>query len=243
MRYKRTVIAVLLCVFSTWSNAASWADADPLERFNRSSFWLSERLDKVLLRPVALAYQAVLPDAARAVVTNVYSNLDEVPSFISDVLQLKWGKAQDGVLRFAVNSTLGVFGIFDVASRLGLVHHNEDFGQSLGYWGVPSGPYLFIPLYGPSSIRDGVGLFVDSFLEPYPYMPMRYLRHSLRAVDAVQLRAAFIEYEKNILGDKYTFLRDYYLNHRERLVVDGSTSEPVEPDFGDDFDESLEDFE
>ena len=234
---------MLLCVFSMWSNAASWADADPLERFNRSSFWLSERLDKVLLRPVALAYQAILPDAARTVVTNVYSNLNEVPSFVSDGLQLKWGRAQDGVLRFAVNSTLGVFGIFDVASRLGLVHHNEDFGQSLGYWGVPSGPYLFIPLYGPSSIRDGVGLFVDSFLEPYPYMPMRYLRHSLRAVDAVQLRAAFIEYEKNILGDKYTFLRDFYLNHRERLIVDGKASEPVEPDFGDDFDESLEDFE
>lgn len=234
---------MLLCVFSTWSNAASWADADPLERFNRSSFWLSERLDKVLLRPVALAYQTVLPDAARAVATNVYSNLDEVPSFVSDALQLKWGKAQGGILRFAVNSTLGVFGIFDVASRLGLVHHNEDFGQSLGYWGVPSGPYLFIPLYGPSSIRDGVGLFVDSFLGPYPYMPMSYLRHGLRVVDAVQLRAAFIEYEKNILGDKYTFLRDYYLNHRERLVVDGRSTEPVEADFGDDFDESLEDFE
>ena len=234
---------VLLCMLSAWSSAASWAGTDPLERFNRSSFWLSERLDKVLLRPVALTYQTVLPSAAQAVVTNVYTNLNEVPSLFSDVVQLKWGRAQDGVLRFTINSTLGVFGIFDVASRLGLAHHKEDFGQSLGYWGVPSGPYLFIPLYGPSSIRDGVGLFVDSFLGPYPYMPMRYLRHGLRAVDAVQLRASVIEYEKNILGDKYTFLRDYYLNHRERLVVDGRVAAPVEADFGDDFDETLDGFE
>lgn len=240
----RQLALVFVLSFMIDNGHAAWKDkSDPLEGFNRASYWLTEELDQLIFRPAAVVYDCVIPGAGQILVANFYGNLLEIPSFLGDVLQTKWGIAGQGASRFFINTTLGTAGLFDVATRLGIERHKEDMGQTMGYWGVPPGPYLFIPLLGPSNARDSAGLFVDLFLTPYRYLDAMSVRNTLYGIDLVQKRDKLLEAEKLILGDKYVFMRDFYLNYRERLIRDGVELESEEADFGGDFEEELEDFE
>lgn len=198
---------------------------DPLESINRVSFWVTDKTDHYVLRPVAVAYDFLMPELAMQGVTNVFLNLTEIQVLVNNLLQLKFKNAAVDAGRFTLNSTFGLLGLVDVATPLGLAKNFEDFGQTLGYWGVPSGPYLFIPFAGPSSFRDGSGLAVDYFLKPRTYVDHVRTKNSLLVTDVINKRAQALKIEKAVFGDKYTFLRDFYLNRRDYLVRDGAEDE------------------
>lgn len=207
---------------------------DPLESINRVSFWITDKIDHYALRPVAVAYDFVMPELASQGVTNVFLNLTEIQVLVNNLLQLKFKNAAVDAGRFTLNSTFGLLGLVDVATPLGLEKNFEDFGQTLGYWGVPSGPYLFIPFLGPSSFRDGSGLAVDYFLKPRTYVDHVRTKNSILVTGVIDKRARGLKLEKAVFGDKYIFLRDFYLNRRSYLVNDGVEDDGDGADFFDD---------
>jgi len=202
---------------------------DPLEPLNRSIYKFNEAFDKALLKPAAKGYRAVVPQPVRGGVTNFFGNFRDVTSAINNLLQLKVPRAAGDAGRVAVNSTVGILGFFDVASRLGLEKHDEDFGQTLGRWGMGEGPYLVLPLFGPSSLRDGVGLIGDYFTDPefyiFQHTPESYIVFGTRVVN---FRANLLEAEEFLQQaalDPYSFLRDAYLQRRRNQVYDGNPPE------------------
>jgi phospholipid-binding lipoprotein MlaA len=213
--------ACLLAGCATGSNPR-----DPYEGFNRKVFAFNEGLDKAVLKPVAKGYDKVVPEFAHTGVTNFFNNLGVVVTTFNDAVQLKGKKVPVDIARFATNLTFGIFGLIDVATKLGIENRNEDFGQSLGYWGVGSGPYLVLPIFGPSTVRDGAGLAVDYFASPFYYWDNHTrARWEVLAVNIVNTRANLLPAEK-ILDqsgvERYTFLRDVYLQRREYLIYDGN---------------------
>ncbi len=205
---------------------------DPWEGFNRGVYKFNDGVDRFFLKPVAQGYQAITPDPVEDGISNVFSNLYEVRNIINDVLQWKWGQAANDTGRFLVNSTVGVVGLFDVAQHIGMPENDggEDFGQTLAVWGVGSGPYIVIPFLGPSTLRDGAGIPVDTQIDIIGYIDHVPTRNSIWATGFVDKRAGLLEAEKLMSGDRYTFMRDAYLQHREYLINDGV----VEDDFGGD---------
>ena len=213
-------------------------NSDPWEGFNRGVFAFNEFMDRNLLKPAAKGYQAVTPDFVDTGVTNVFSNLGEVPSFINHVLQGQVPDAAGDGGRFAVNSTLGLLGLFDVASKMGIEQKNTDFGITLGRWGFEPGPYLVLPFLGPSNIRDAAGRSADFVGYPLYYVEDSTTRWSLRALEIIDTRADLLETEELITGDRYTFLRNLYLQNR-KFQISGGEAEPEFDDFEDEFDEEL----
>lgn len=215
--------------------------ADPYESWNRKVFGFNEFLDEWFLRPVAQGYRAVMPTFADRAVTNFFSNLGEIKNLVNSVLQLKGESAVVAAGRFTYNSVFGLAGLVDVATAFDLPERPEDFGQTLGYWGVNSGPYLMIPLLGPSNPRDFTGLMTDLFVSPSPWnyveSPDNYYG---RLVQLVDIRADLIPAESFLSGDKYTFVRNAYLQRREFLINDGRTV--VDPFAQDGDDLMLDDF-
>lgn len=209
---------------------------DPLERYNRSMYKFNDKFDKYLLKPVAKGYDAVTPNPVQKGINNFFSNLDDVIVIVNDLLQLKPGQMMSDTGRFAINSTFGLFGFMDWASDIGLEKHNEDFGQTLGVWGVGSGPYFILPFLGPSTIRDTGGLATDSYyfdlqlrdpesgFPPLPRQPESDV-WNLTILDAIDTRAKLLKSEK-ILDeaalDPYVFLREAWLQRRNYLVKDGN---------------------
>lgn len=197
---------------------------DPWEGFNRSMHTFNDKLDRAVLRPVARGYRAVTPDAAERGISNFFSNLGEVKTLVNDLLQLKPLKALSSTGRLLINSTIGIGGLFDVATPMGLEKHQEDFGQTLGRWGVGTGPYLVLPFFGPSTVRDGSGLPVDAQLYPVREVDDREARYGLYALDVVSGRAELLE-AGDILDeaayDRYVYMREFYLQRRRNLVHDG----------------------
>lgn len=198
---------------------------DPLEDFNRSVFKFNDSLDRAIIRPVARGYARVMPAPVNQGVTNFFNNLSDVRSALNNLLQFKIGRAFSDVGRIAVNSTLGILGLMDVASNINLPRYNEDFGQTLGVWGFGPGPYLVLPVVGPSSGRDGVGFVVDWFTDPLYYLDDPVVAWSLRGLDLVDTRADLLSasrvFEQAAL-DPYAFIRDAYLQRRRNLVYDGN---------------------
>ena len=193
---------------------------DPYEGFNRSIYSFNDSLDKAVFKPVAKGYKAVLPDLAQKMVHNFISNIDDVFVTGHDLLQFKFAKASSDFTRVWVNTIFGVFGLFNVAHNL--EKHNEDFGQTLGYWGVSSGPYLVVPFFGPSSVRDGAGLIVDI----YSGMIIQNVpaRNTLFGITQIDQRVKLLDTESLIedtVMDPYSFIRDAYLMRRQSLVYDG----------------------
>lgn len=226
-----------LIAFTLLSGCASTNNPrDPLEPFNRAIYAVNDGLDKVVMKPVATAYKAVLPQFVRTGVTNFFNNLFDVLTALNNLLQGKLADAASDVGRIAVNSTVGVLGLVDVGTEIGLEKHREDFGQTLGRWGFTSGPYLQIPFLGPSSFRDGLGLLVDVKLDPVGYLWRDHIatRNSLWGLYFVNLRANLLDSTK-ILDeaalDPYEFQRDAYMQRRRNLVYDGNP-----PPDGDDKD-------
>jgi phospholipid-binding lipoprotein MlaA len=196
---------------------------DPFESFNRKVYAFNDAIDRAVVKPVAKGYSAVMPNAGKIMVNNFFSNLDDVVVTVNDILQLKFRQAASDGIRVIFNSTFGVFGLINVTSRL--EKHNEDFGQTLGYWGVPSGPYLMLPFLGPSSIRDGTGRYMDSFASVISNTNDVPARNSAWAAEGVNTRAGLLEQEKvldDAIIDRYSFLRDAYLMRRQNLVYDGN---------------------
>lgn len=194
---------------------------DPWEGFNRGVFNFNESLDRAILKPVAQGYRFIMPDVAEQGVSNFFDNLRDVVTFFNNVLQLKPVEATQDLSRVLINTTIGIGGLFDVATAMDIPKNDEDFGQTLGAWGVESGPYLVLPLFGPSTVRDGVGIIPDMYLDPINQVESDELRYGLKALKVVDKRASLLDREGVITGDRYTFIRDAYLQKREFEVNDG----------------------
>lgn len=201
---------------------------DPWERFNRGVYTFNDTLDRAILKPVATGYRFVTPEFAEQGVSNFFSNIGDVGVAFNNTLQFKFLDAASDVGRIIVNSTIGLLGLIDVASRIGLRKHDEDFGQTLGYWGLGTGPYIVLPIWGPSNLRDGPGKVVDWFLWPPNWADIKNSeRNVLIALNTISTRAELLKIEETveeIIHDRYIFLRDAYLDRREFLVNDGEIS-------------------
>ncbi len=204
--------------------------ADPLEPWNRGVYQFNDALDRTVLKPVAKAYQAATPELLRRGVGNFFANLEDAWTTVNSVLQLKGQVAGESLTRFWVNTFMGLGGVLDIASEMQIPRHNEDFGQTLGHWGVGAGPYLMLPLLGPSSVRDTAALPAEWYGDLATHVEEEATRNTLIGVRVVHRRARLLKQEELLEGaalDKYTFLRDAYLQHRRNLIYDGDP--PEEP--------------
>lgn len=195
--------------------------ADPYESFNRKVYKFNTVLDKAILKPSATVYRAVLPAFVRKGVNNFYNNLDLVPTVGNDLLQAEGKWAIRDTWRFLINSTLGIGGVLDVAQKFGLQPHSNDLGLTLAKWGDKNSPYLVLPFLGPSTIRDGAGwLFQFALYSPYVYIREDAVVYSLLALRYVDLRAQLLNTDRIMdeALDKYAFMRDAYLQHRNYLI-------------------------
>jgi phospholipid-binding lipoprotein MlaA len=228
MHTLRSLLPVLLAALSLGllgGCASSPANPDdPWEGFNRGSFAFNERVDEYVLKPAAQGYEKVTPGPVRAGVSNFFGNLADVWISANNLLQGKPKEAVSDLGRIIVNTTIGVFGLIDVATPMGLEKHNEDFGQTLAVWGVDSGPYIVLPFFGPSNVRDSGGLAVDLYTDVLEEVESVRIRNSLAGLRVVDMRAAFLPAE-SVLDqaalDKYGYLRSAYLQRRRSLIYDG----------------------
>jgi phospholipid-binding lipoprotein MlaA len=198
---------------------------DPAEGFNRAMFAFNEGLDTLAIKPAAKGYQFVVPTVVRDGVSNFFGNVADVFISVNNLLQGKAVDAGGDLGRFVINSTFGIFGLFDVATDLGLEKHDEDFGQTFGRWGVASGPYVVVPVFGPRTARDTVGLVLDVYTDPVSRVSRVAVRNSLTALRMVSDRAALLPADKIIEEaalDKYSYIRDAYLQRRMFKIYDGN---------------------
>jgi phospholipid-binding lipoprotein MlaA len=226
--FARSCVALAALAVALLSGCASvpgpTAPADPFESFNRASFQFNDTVDAAVLKPVAKGYAAVTPGFVRTGISNAFSNVGEVKTAVNNLLQGNPKKAASDTGRFLVNSVLGIFGLWDVATPMGLEKNEADFGQTLGKWGVEPGPYLVLPLMGPSTVRDSVGRLPQRYVEYQFYVDHQATANALLVTDLVNSRANLFAAEDALNTaalDKYTFLRDAYLQRRLRLVHDG----------------------
>jgi len=237
---KLRLIALTFLSLIVFSQESESNNIDPFEDINRIVFNISDDLDQAVLRPAAEFYSEYTPLFLKNGITNVFSNLSEVDTIVNQLLQGKvWYAAQD-TGRFVINSTVGIVGFFDIASRAGLEKHDEDFGQTLGYWGVPTGFYLFVPFLGPTTLRDMLAKPTSWFLSGNFSVSDEEASIFLNGLDVIETRERLLIAENLIVGDKYDFVRDAYLQSREYLAADGD----IEDDFLTDleldfFDEDL----
>jgi phospholipid-binding lipoprotein MlaA len=200
---------------------------DPFERINRGTFAFNQSLDKAVVRPVLRGYRKVMPRVVRTGVSNAFANAEYPVVILNDLLQGKLGPAANDMGRFLLNTTLGIGGLLDPASDAGLDRNNEDFGQTLGHWGVRPGPYVMMPLLGPYTLRDGLGGLADNFAEPRQYIDDNETRWLLWGASQLNRRAGFTEAEAILdrSGDPYAFVRSAYLQRRQYLVTDGAAGD------------------
>jgi phospholipid-binding lipoprotein MlaA len=207
---------------------------DPFERINRSTFAFNQSLDKAVIRPVLRGYRKITPRVVRTGISNFFANAEYPVVIVNDLLQGKFGPATNDAGRFLLNTTLGIGGLLDPASNAGLDRNNEDFGQTLGHWGVGPGPYVMMPFLGPYTLRDGFGGIADNFAEPRQYLDDRQTRWLLWGASQLNRRAGLTEAEAILdrSGDPYAFVRSAYLQRRQYLVTDGAGSDepPVDED-------------
>jgi phospholipid-binding lipoprotein MlaA len=224
----RTLAALSLAVAMTGllgGCATSGNAKDPIEGFNRAVYAFNEGLDTAIVRPVAVGYETVMPSPVRTGVSNFFGNVADVFIAVNNLLQGKVPEAASDAGRFLVNTTVGILGLFDVATEIGLEKHNEDFGQTFGRWGVGPGAYVVIPFFGPRDVRDTVGLVLDVKADPIANIGHVPTRNTLLVVRIVSDRANLLPADKVIEEaalDKYTYVRDAYLQRRRSLVYDGN---------------------
>jgi phospholipid-binding lipoprotein MlaA len=234
-RLSVTGIAALILVLSTGcASVPNPTPGDPFESANRTIFKFNDALDRTLFQPVARGYVRVMPRFVRTGVTNFFGNLGDAYSMVNDYLQ---GKVLDGtqdLMRFAINTVFGLGGVLDFASAARLPRHDQDFGLTLGHYGVKPGPYLVLPLLGPSNVRDGVGRVADYFADPINYLNPAWLAYSVYSARIVNLRALLLgasDMLNDVALDPYSFMRSAYLQQRQ-YKIDGSSAPP--PDYPDD---------
>jgi phospholipid-binding lipoprotein MlaA len=228
MRYPSLNLFLLACIAMLASGCVSVKGPpnklDPLESYNRTMFKINDSVDRAVLKPVSRTYDKITPSPLKKGFKNFFSNIGEIPVVFNDLLQLKFQQAAYDTSRFFINSILGLGGFLDIAADAGLEKHDEDFGQTLGKWGVPSGPYFVIPILGPSTIRDSVSKLADAPLKPLGYVTPDGAKYGLYAADGVVTRASFLG-ASNVLGeaalDPYVFVRDAFLQRRLKAIYDG----------------------
>lgn len=218
------IVSLLVLSFSAKSQ-----DYDPWMRLNKHFFSVNDYFDQLLVRPVALTYTNVTPRFFQVGVGNVFDNLQDVNVAINDFLQFKIEDGLSDSGRIIVNSTIGIGGILDVATSMGLYRNEEDFGQTLGVWGFDAGPYVFLPVFGASNLRDSVGMIVDALFNPIRYIENIESRYTLYLADELDFRSSLLAYDELIIGDRYLFVREAYIQNREYVVNDGE----VTNEFGD----------
>lgn len=228
-------LALSLLAFLALSGCASGPNAnprDPLEPFNRGVYQLNDAVDRAVLKPVATAYRDVLPSPVRTGVNNFFSNLQDAWSAVNSALQLKGEAAGNNLVRFGVNTFLGLGGVLDIASEMRIERHTEDFGQTLGHWGVGAGPYLVLPLLGPSTVRDTAALPVDAQGNLVSGVNDVATRNSVTALNLLDRRSRLLDATKlldQVALDPYTFTRDAHLQRRRNSVYDGNPPDEDEP--------------
>ncbi len=221
----RTGAALLIALAA--SGCANMDQKDPYEKFNRSVFTFNDAVDRNALKPAATAYKTVVPHFMQTGVNNFFSNLSDVWSGANNVMQGKIERGVSDMTRVLINSTFGLGGVIDIASDAGLARHSEDFGQTLGYWGVPSGPYVMLPLLGPSTVRDTAGLPLDIAADPWGYGISARTQVIGTVVRVIDQRAVLLDATNLLEGaalDRYEFIRDGYLQQRKSKVFDGEGS-------------------
>lgn len=227
----RTLLPLLLLVVQGCATVPQPNARDPMESFNRSVFGFNEAVDKAVIKPVATGYKAVTPDWLRKGVGNFFNNLQDVWSAVNNGLQGRGLEFSDSVGRVMVNSSIGLLGVFDVASDLNIERHTADFGLTLGRWGMPPGPYVVLPILGPFTLREVGALPVDMRGMPVYHMGDQDTRTWLPVVDVVDLRAKYLGAGDVLEGaalDPYTFRRDAYLQRQRNLQYDGNPPEEEE---------------
>ncbi len=230
-KLKHMLVVFALSAVSANAALANEAEVDPWAGFNRGIHNFNDGLDSYVLKPAAKGYKAVMPDPAEKGVNNFFGNLADVGTMINNVLQGKFESAGRDFARVAFNSTFGLGGFIDVSTPMGIKKNAEDFGQTLGYWGVESGPYLVLPFLGPTTVRDGFGLIPDSLVDPVTHIDDNGARNALYITRVVDQRANLLEAEKLISGDKYIFIRDAYLQKRKSLIADGEIEDYDDSNF------------
>lgn len=233
------LLAALLCGCAT-APAAKRDPRDPFERINRVTFKFNDTLDRAALRPVAKGYRKVTPHFVQTGVANFMDNLDTPRTMVCDLLQGKFAASLNDVGRLLLNTTVGLGGLLDPATDAGLDKNDEDFGQTFGKWGVRSGPYLMLPFLGPSSLRDGIGRVPDALAQPLSYVERDRIRWGVYGLSVIDTRAHLLDVDDtlNQAYDRYSFLRNAYLQRREYRVTDGQgpqeslDEEPIQDEAG-----------
>ena len=231
---------LLLTLSACATTSTQTADPrDPFEPINRVSYAVNDGLDRALVKPAAKAYKTVMPQFVQTGVSNVFSNAKYPVTLVNNALQGKFGAAANDAGRFLLNSTVGLGGLLDPATAAGLDRNDEDFGQTFGVWGIGTGPYFVIPLFGPTTLRDGFGSIADDFAEPRSYLDDSRTRWSLWAVDKFETRVRLLDADTVLerSGDPYAFVRSAYLQRREFQVLDGNMpTDDLEAEFAEDED-------
>jgi phospholipid-binding lipoprotein MlaA len=221
-REKKYIFIILLFLNLTISSCSyNQNDIDPYETTNRKIYEFNNTFDKYVTRPVAIAYDSIIPDIVEKRISNVFSNLGEITNIGNDVLQLEAEQALSDTWRFAVNSTFGILGIFDVAEEIDLHKNKQYFGKTLAYWGYDKSPFIMIPFFGPSTVYDSISIPVDSFaISAWPYIEPASTADKMRALNLINLRSHALAFEGAINNafDPYIFVRNAYLQNREKFI-------------------------
>ena len=229
----RAFVFIYIFIFSSF--LLSDEVKDPFENLNRKTFEFNENLDEKFARPVAEAYSK-FPPKIKIGISNFFNNLEEVDTFVNQLLQGKPKQSINDLTRFVINTTVGLGGFIDVASKIGLERHEEDFGQTLAVWGVGQGPYIMLPVLGPSTLRDTLSRPVSSFLSVTFHMTETDVNIALKGIDAIETREKLLGIESLLSGDKYSFVKDAYIQSMMYEIKDGID---VKDDFIDDMDDFL----
>ena len=217
----RSVVTILCLLLAGLFSTASNAEEDPWESFNRSIYSFNNTADAYLVKPVAQGYAYIMPEVGRKGVNNFFNNLLDVNGALNGLLQGRVDQGLENVGRVIINSTIGIFGLFDVATKLGVPQYQTDFGHTLSIWGVPQGPFVMLPFLGPSTMRSGVGTAFDAYASPMGQMGNSDPAWGLRVFNIVDLRAGLLGADELLSGDQYIFLRDAYLQQRRLQISDG----------------------
>lgn len=234
----RAIVAVLAggMLLSACSTVQTPIKQDPFEGFNRTVFTVNDKADQYAFRPVAKAYNWALPQPVRTGISNVFSNVGDVTVAANKLLQGNVTAGVETIMRIAINTVFGLGGIFDIATQARLPKQSSDFGLTLGTYGVPAGPYLVLPFFGPSTVRDAVGMVPDGFMSPITYIRPNWIRYTLFGVKAISVRAAYLnatDLLQSAALDKYSFVRNAYLQRRQYMLGKNQESGAL-PDYGDD---------
>jgi phospholipid-binding lipoprotein MlaA len=232
------LLSLLLAGCAGTQNRHTDPEKDPWEGFNRKMFALNDNLDKVA-RPIAVGYDKVMPDPLQRGVGNFFRNLNTPVTFVNQILQGKFKQGGSSIGRFLLNTTIGVLGFFDIATDIGMPNYNEDLGQTLATWGYNDSRYLVLPVFGPSTIRDGVSRYVDSFYHPVGYAIHGNNRWGYWIVRGIHMRASFLGQDNELRSayDPYALVRDAWMQNREYQIYDGDPPMLDYEKYMDDIDE------